>query len=209
VTSGSARAPERWRAEVGARSSLFRTAAYDPFSATDAFWQVSLAAFRAFPDRAGAGENRFVPAVGFVFENGATAASARSAGAHLSLMRIAAAFEQRFAPARYVYLDARVAPGVLRASATLDDPSAPAALTTSYWTLCLDASAGVGVQVSPSASSVAFGLRGEGGYGYASPHAPDLRPALPGADRSKAGVTSLGSLALSGPFVRIAMTLAF
>jgi hypothetical protein len=210
AADGGARGPDRWQVALGTRSSLFRGAAYDPFSNRDAFWQVSLAALVAFPGgRAGAGGNRLVPAVGLIFEDGGTAATARGTTARLSLTRIAAALEQRLVSGRHLYLMARVAPGALRVSADLDDPSAPAALTTSYWALCLDASAGVGVRLIPPATSLAFGLVGEGGYGYAPAHALDLAPALPSADRSKAGVTSLGSLALRGAFVRVALTLSY
>jgi len=193
-----------WQASLGMRTSLLRDPGYDPFSTNDISTQVSVSVSRAFGVGLG-----FQPALGLVWDAGESQAFARSVEASLTLQRLAVALEGRFIPAPGVYVMARLAPGVLRAAASLADASAPAPLEIRYVTASLDAGAGAGVRLTPAASPVGFWLVADGGYGWTSAHDLTLRPSLPSTDVDKAGVTPLGSLAVRGPFLRFSLALSY
>jgi hypothetical protein len=161
-------------------------------------------AFFTNPERKG-----FIPAVGVVWENGGKSAQSRGAEASLSLQRIAAVIEGRFAPRPEVYVVARVTPGVLLGSATLRDDSAPADLGGTFSAFGVDASAGLGVRLTPMSSPVGLWLAGDAGYGFAPARDLSLRPRLPPSDLQKAGTLDLGPLATNGVFTRFWVALSY
>jgi hypothetical protein len=161
-------------------------------------------AFFTSPDHKG-----FIPALGIVWENGGKSAQSRGADASLSLQRIAAVIEGRFAPRPEVYVVARVMPGLLLGSATLRDESAPADLGGTFSAFGVDASAGLGVRLTPAASPLGLWLAGDAGYGFAPARDITLRPRLPPSDQQKAGSVDLGPLSTSGVFTRFWLALSY
>lgn len=195
---------DRWQASLGLRGALFRDAGLDPFSANDAFVQTSMAVSAAL--RTGTG---LVPALGFALDLGNADDTARGVDSHLGLSRIAVLLEPRWVPRSDLYLAGRLAPGLLRASTTLRDPSAPVLLRASYTSLSLDASLGAGMRLNSAAAPVGLWILAEGGYGWAPRHRIALTPALPQSDASKAGEVLLGTFAARGPFLRIGLALSY
>lgn len=195
---------DRWQAALGVRASVVRDAGFDPFSTGDALAQLSAAVTHTL--RAGDG---FVPALGLATDIGSSAATARGADATLSTWRLALLFEPRYAPTSGLYVGARIAPGLLRTSATLRDASAPVALSTTYWTSSLDASLGAGARLNGGMGPIGLWLLGDVGYGWAPKHTLTLTPELPARDASKAGSTDLGSLSPRGMFVRVGLAVSY
>src|SRR5262249_56091047 len=103
-------APGPWQGSVGGRSALFRSAGYDPFKTDDVFVQGGVMATWAFPTAAA-----LSTAVGVVGESGSEGATARGADTSLSLRRLGAVVEERFAPRPWLYAFARLSPTWLAA----------------------------------------------------------------------------------------------
>jgi hypothetical protein len=204
VGAGPARSAEPFELALGFRSSLFRGAGYDPFSANDVFQQSSLRGSWAFLPW-----GRFVTAAGPLFEWGSANADARGTQAHLSLARLGVAVEERFAPHPRARAFVRVAPAWLSGEATLLDPSLPVGLKTSLSTFGLDASAGAAGRLNAPSSSLGFWVTGESGYGWAAAQPMTFVPELAAADRMKAGSTTLADLAPRGLFFRFAVALTY
>jgi hypothetical protein len=196
--------PGLWQVSLGTRASLLRSGGYDPFSTNDVLSQFSAMALRAFVTGPG-----LATAAGLLWEAGNAQAFARGADARLSLSRVAVVVEERFAPRPWVYALVRVAPAWLRGSASLDDPASPASLQTSFSTFGLDAAAGLAGRLNPRAQLLGLWLMADAGYGWAQAQKMTLAPALPAADRQKAGVTELGDLAPRGAFLRFAVALEY
>jgi hypothetical protein len=97
----------------------------------------------------------------------------------------------------------------LQGTASLDDRSAPALLSTTFSRLSLDGSLGLLAAVTPASKPLVLLVIAEGGYGWSPRQTLTLRPELAAADQAKAGSTSLGSLAPRGAFLRLAVGLAF
>jgi hypothetical protein len=200
----AARGPGRWRISVGGRSSLYRSAGYDAFSSDDAFGQFSATATATVLSGP-----RFSTAVGALWEDGSSSATARGAGSSLSLSRLGVVLEERFAPRPWAYAFVRVAPAWLRGRASIDDTSIAAPLETTFSTLSVDGSVGAAGRINPGRGKVGVWIIGDGGYGWARAQPMALSPALPSADRDKAGVTTLADLAPSGVFFRFALALSY
>jgi len=195
---------ERWQVALGIRTSVVRDAGFDPFSTGDVLAQFSATVMHTL--RAGEG---FVPAVGLSADIGSTSAAARGADTQLNAWRLALVLEPRFVPAPGFYVGARIAPGLLHTSATLNDSSAPASLSTAYWTPSIDASLGGGVRLNPSTGAIGLWLVADAGYGWAPRRNLTLVPELPAHDASKAGATELGSLSPRGMFGRVGLAVSY
>ncbi len=196
--------PGRWRVTIGGRSSLYHSAGYDAFSSDDAFGQFSATATGTVLSGP-----RFSTAVGALWEDGSSSATARGAASSLSLSRLGVVLEERFAPRPWAYAFVRVAPAWLRGKASLDDTSIAAPLETTFSTVSVDGSAGVAGRVNPGRGKVGVWIVGDGGYGWARAQPMALSPSLPSADRDKAGVTTLADLAPDGVFFRFALALSY
>jgi hypothetical protein len=204
VGAGQARGGEPFELAVGFRSSLIRSAGYDPFSTNDVFQQSSLRASWAFFPR-----GRFVTAAGPLFEWGGASADARGTQAHLSLGRLGVALEERFTPHPRARVFVRVAPAWLLGEATLHDPSLPVGMKTSLSTFGLDASAGAAGRINAPSSAIGFWVTGESGYGWAAAQPMTFVPQLAAVDRMKAGSTTFADLAPRGLFFRFAVALTY
>ena len=203
-SGGAAPGRQAWQVSAGVRSALFRGRGYDPFSTNDAFTQFSATATWAVATSAS-----LATAVGVGWESGSADAQARGADTNLTLTRLGLVLEERFAPRPWAMAFARVSPGWLRGTASLDDPAVAAPLRTKFSSFSFDASLGAAARLSPRASRVAFWLVGDAGYGWAPDQHLALAPAVPAADHDKAGVTTLADLAPRGVFLRFAVALTF
>jgi hypothetical protein len=125
------------------------------------------------------------------------------------LSRLGVVLEEQFAPRPWAYAFVRVAPAWLRGKASIDDPSIASPLETTFSTISVDGSLGAAGRVNPGRGKVGVWIVGEGGYGWARAQPMALSPALPSADRDKAGVTTLADLAPSGVFFRFALALSY
>jgi hypothetical protein len=205
VGPAPARAPGPWQVSAGVRTALFRGAGYDPFSTNDVFVQTGLTAswaLRTSPTLA--------TAFGATFETGSASADARGPSASLSLRRLGALVEERFAPRPWLYAFARVSPTWLHGAVSITDfLSSRAPLETSFSSLAVDGSAGAAARLTSGKSRVGAWILGDAGYGWAPTQHLAVAPALPAVDRNKAGTTAFGDLAPRGVFFRAAFALTF
>jgi hypothetical protein len=199
--------PPVWEVAGGVRTMFIEERGYDPFSADDALVQFSLTATRALVR---ADSLALVAGVGL--DLGGSSATARGAPSSLTLTRVSALAEGRYQPLSQLYLFARLAPGLLHGSATIDDASSPTAsggLNGDFDSFSLDASGG-GAFCFGDVGRLHVGawLIADGGYGWVAAKPLVLAPPL-GADQSKAGTLDLGTLAARGGFFRIALALSY
>jgi hypothetical protein len=205
-TAEPALRPPIWEVTAGVRTFFIKDPGFDPFSSNDGFVQFALSGTRAIVRN-----DRLAFVAGVGLDVGSSSASARNAPSSLSLTRLSALAEGRYQPWQRFYLFARLAPGLLHGTATIDDGAAPAGseLTASFDAFSLDAGVGAAFCLSPvGAARVGVWLVADGGYGWAPSEHLLLAPTL-GADQNKAGTLDLGTLAPRGGFFRIALALGF
>lgn len=195
-----------WEVTAGVRTMYLKGAGYDPFSTNDALVQFSATGTRTVVRR-----DRLALVAGLELDAGGSSADARGAPSSLTLTRLSALAEGRYQPAWRFYLFARIAPGLLHGTATIDDASSPAAsgLSAGFDIFSLDAAAGAAFCLGAlSTSRLGAWLVADGGYGWAPDQHLVLAPPL-GSDQSKAGTLDLGTLAVRGGFFRIAVALSY
>lgn len=195
---------EPWQIAAGFRTALFRSSGYDPFGTDDSFTQLSVTATRAF-----ATSRSFATAVGVAWDSGGADAQARGSDASLSLSRLGAVVEERWAPRPWVYAFARLSPAWLHGDAEVVEPTIAKSLRTTFSTFSLDASLGGALRVGPRTGVVGLWLLFDSGYGWAPDQRIALSPALAAQDADKAGVTTFADFAPRGVFFRGAVALAF
>jgi len=197
---------ETWQAEAGLRNSLIRSAGYDPFSGSDSLLQISLAAEHVF-FRQGA----FAFAAGGAVDYGASTADARNASANFAMWRLAGIVEGRYYRWQRAYGFARLAPGMLRGSAELSDPSSPngTPLADHFDVLSADASAGAALRLSGPANPIAAWVTVAGGYGWAGSHHLLLAPEAAPRDQAKLAAVDLGTIDPRGAFLRFAVAITY
>jgi hypothetical protein len=155
---------------------------------------------------------RLSVALGVGLDVGSARATARNAPSSLSLTHPSALAEGRYQAWPRLYLFARVAPGLVHGTATIDDASSPASsgLTTDFDAFSLDAGGG-GAFCLGAVGTARLGvwLLADGGYGWVAAQDLVLAPTLGAADQSKSGTLDLGTLAPRGGFFRISMALSY
>jgi len=199
--------PPTWEVSAGVRTMYIKSAGFDPFSTNDGFVQFSLSGLGVV-----ARTGRLSLAVGLGLDVGSSSATARNAPSSLTLTHPSALAEGRYQPWSRLYLLARVAPGLVHGSATIDDASSPSSsrLTTDFDAFSLDASGGAAFCLGAAGSArVGVWLLADGGYGWVASQDLVLAPTLGAADQSKAGTLDLGTLAPRGGFFRISMALSY
>jgi hypothetical protein len=213
---GPARPSLGLTAALGVRSDLIRGAGLDPFSRHDGVTQSALSVSRRFgpSDLSGV-------ALGFEWDHGSTAATARGADSSLDLDRLSLTVEGRVPLARRLVAFARVAPGLMREAARLTEASAPATadasqpgvLQSTAWVAAADASVGLDFRLGelrrPGTPLFGFWLTAEGGYGYVAKRALTLGGGADGQPGQTSQPLRLGDLALSGPFMRFRFAVSF
>jgi hypothetical protein len=195
-----------WELAAGVRTVYVKSAGFDPFSDNDAFPQLSISGTRTVVR-----SNRLSLAAGIGLDVGSSTASARGDASELNLTRLAAVIEARVQPRSRFYLFARVAPGLLHLSASLQDASSPegSSLHASADVFSVDASAGGALRLGGiGTANIGAWLIADGGYAWASSREMVVAPSL-GADQNKAGSVDLGNLAARGGFFRLALGLSY
>jgi hypothetical protein len=198
--------PPTWEVSAGVRTMYIKSAGFDPFSSDDGFVQFSLSALGVIARR-----DRLSFAVGLGLDLGSSSATARGAPSSLTLTHLSALAEARYQPWSRLYLFARVAPGFVHGTATIDDASSPSSsgLTADFDAFSLDAGGGAAFCLGAvGAARVGVWLLADGGYGWVAGQDLILAPTL-NADQSKAGTLDLGTLAPRGGFFRISMALGY
>ena len=199
--------PPTWEVSAGVRTMYIKSAGFDPFSTNDGFVQFSLTGLGVV-----ARTGRLSLAVGVGLDVGSTSATARNAPSSLSLTNPSVLAEGRYQPWSRLYLFARLAPGLVLGTATIDDASSPSSsgLTTDFDAFSLDASGGGAFCLGAvGMARVGVWLLADGGYGWVAAQDLVLAPSLSPSDQSKAGSLALGSLAPRGGFFRISMALSY
>jgi hypothetical protein len=199
--------PPTWEVSAGVRTMYIKSPGFDPFSTDDGFVQFSLSGLGVV-----AREGRLSLAIGVGLDVGSSGATARNAPSSLSLTHPAALAEGRYQPWSRLYLFARVAPGLMHGTATIQDASSPASssLTTDFDAFSLDAGGGGALCLGAVGTArVGIWLLADGGYGWVAGQDLVLAPTLSATDQSKSGTLDLGTLAPRGGFFRISMALSY
>jgi hypothetical protein len=197
-----------WLVGVGTRAGWIADEGYDPFATTDTLAQIHLAGTRTLLVRRNASL-----AAGIAWEYGERSANARGARSELGVHRLGALLQGRYHLDRDLFALVGVGPHALHLSASLDEQSAPAKLEDGRWGFGLDATGGVAWNVPRSLGAPntlpEMWISGELGYGWATRRDLVLRPALEQSDPRSNTALALGSLALRGVMMRIAVSAAF
>jgi len=205
--TGSSPAATPWEVQVGYRGGVVPSAGYDPFSTDEYFAQLTLGASRVVYQR-----GRLSLSAGAAWDWGHAGATPRGDKADLSVNRFTAPLTARWYLLPRAYVFARVAPGAIHQSASVQEPSAPASLVASGWRPCGDASVGAAysfADVITGVGPLVWWVTADGGYGWAGAMRLSMSPDLADSDPRRTGPLDLGSLALSGPFGRLAVAMAF
>jgi hypothetical protein len=197
---------ETWQAAIGVRSTFIRSAGLDPFSSNDLMSQVSLA-FEHVVVRSGA----LAFAAGVTGDFGGSDSIARAAPSDLQLWRFTAVAEGRYHAWERAYGFVRLAPGMLRGSAAVEDASTPNGqrLEDNFDVLAIDSSAGAALRLSGPANPVAAWVTAEGGYGWAASHHLLLEPAAAARDQAKLAPLDLGTIDPRGVFLRFSVAITY
>jgi hypothetical protein len=211
------RAPFRVTASLGVRADLIRGSSLDPFSAVDDISQSALSVGYLL-----SGSEREGLALGFEWNHGTTAATARGSQASLTMDRLTLAIEGRLPLWRRLCGFARFAPGLLRDHISLVDLSAPAGAYGSFaagglhqysWVPAADVSGGLALRLGElrgtGAPVFGFWLTTEGGYGYAGAHDVVLGSRVETQPGRVDEPLRLGQLALRGAFLRFRLAVSF
>jgi hypothetical protein len=195
-----------WRVEVGYRGSFIDDAGYAPFATHQYFAQGSFAASRTLWR-----QDSWSLAPGMGFDLGGTSASARQQPTSLSMDRVSVSIEGRrhFGPWGYAFL--RLAPGLALESMEVDEGSAPQSLKKTAWMFSTDVSAGYAWLITPREDrferKARIWLQADVGYGWVAGDELALR-APAGSGGGTVGV-DLGTLSMSGPFMRFGAAVSF
>jgi hypothetical protein len=195
-----------WQAQAGFRQTFVTDPGFDPFSKNNGLPQLSLGLSRTVVER-----GAWSLAPGVAWEYGQVQGTARDHQTQLDTHRLSLMLEGRYHLFPWLYALARVAPGALHQAAQLRDPLAVAPLVASHWAFTVDASAGGAVLLGPwtQANSPRFWLVAEGGYGFTRQSALVLNPDVDEDDARRTGSLDLGTLTLSGAFVRAYVALTY
>jgi hypothetical protein len=198
--------PETVQGTVGVRGMLIRSSGFDPFSSNDMLPQISLSLQHPF-----ARQSAFGVSAGVGMDYGESNADARGTPSTFKAWRLSVLLEARYYTRPYAYGFARVAPGMLRAAAVLNDMSSANGnqLADHFDLPSVDGSAGAAFRLSGPGSPVAAWICVEGGYGWTRSHHLFLAPAAPPRDQAKLAPVDLGTIDPRGAFMRFALAVTY
>ena len=194
------------QATFGVRTSLIRSAGYDPFLSSDALPQVSMGVEHPIVLH-----DAVAFAAGVAVDYGLASSEARGVPSGLSAWRVSLVAEGRFYPRPYAYGFARLAPGIFRGTATLDDPSSPngATLEDHFDLVSADASVGGALRLKQHAEPDRRRACADAGYSFAQSHHLLLAPAAAPRDQAKLAAIDLGTINPRGAFFRFGLAVTF
>lgn len=198
-----------WNVHTGLRVGYLADPHFDPYASDNTLPQWTLGAGRTL-----LAQDRLSLAVGLTWDVGARSSDARGSDALIAVNRLTAPIEGRYHLDRWLYVFARLAPGVVNAHASVDDPSATSKLETSAWSFAADASAGtaflIGSRKHPHKHVPRVWIVPEVGYMWAAQHSMLLEPSdRPDDDERPLAATDMGALALRGFFFRVGLQMSF
>ena len=195
-------------ASLGARVSKVGSPGYDPFADSDELPQVSLGVggtlLRA---------DRFsLAGVGF-WDYGGHSSQARGEATSLTTQRLTVGPEFRYHVISPLYVFVHALPAFAYTETSLDDAVADATRYARHWSYGVDSAAGAAFELYGMRSGESRQPRvwamAEFGYGYlSSTHLGLVPDASSGAPQRTASV-DLGSLSLSGPYLRVSVAVSF
>ena len=194
-------------ASLGVRVSKVADAGFDPFADSDALAQVSLG-LGATVLRA----QRFsLSAVGF-WDYGQSSSTARGSSTSLAVHRLSVGPELRYQLLTPLYLFVHALPAFAHSEASIDDRVAAVTRYARHWSYGVDGALGGAFEVYGTRSGESVRPRlwaiAEGGYGYLGSTRLKLLPD-PGQGPERTALVDLGSLSLSGPYLRVSAALSF
>lgn len=190
------------------RASKVASDGFDPFADSDELVQLSLGL--------GATVLKFdrlsLAAVGY-WDYGERSSHARAAETSLEVHRLTAGPELRYHLHRQLYVFAHVLPGAAYSIASLNDPALEAKRYAREWSFALDGGAGAAFEVYGAQGGVTnrprLWVTAEGGYGHAGATQLRLVPDESSGAPQRSQPVDLGSLSLSGPYLRISAAISF
>jgi len=195
------------QASLGVRVSKVADAGFDPFADSDELVQVSL----------GLGATLFrhqrwsLAAVGF-WDYGERSSTARGSATSLDVHRLTVGPELRYQLLTPLYLFAHALPAFAHTQASLEDNVAGVPRYARDWSYGVEGAAGAAFEVYGMRSSAVFRPRlwaiAEGGYGYLGSSRLLLSPDS-GEGPQRTSAVDLGSVSLSGPYLRVSAALSF
>ena len=192
----------------GVRSMIVPSAGLDPFSANDAFSQVS---FAAGPTLARIGAVSFAALAEWNF--GKLDETARGETSSLAIHRLGVGLESRLQLARRLALFARVSPAAVHLRGSIVVPDLERPLVSRSWSWSLDTTAGVAfmfANTGPRAAPTSrFWFTGELGYGFAGESAMSYKPLADDEDPRTYGAITLPALRPAGALARFAVAVSF
>ena len=194
------------QASVGVRVSKVSDAGYDAFAESDELVQVSF----------GLGATLFrhqrlsLAAVGF-WDYGEKSSTARGSDTSLDVHRLTIGPELRYHLLPPLYFFVHAMPAFAHSSASLDDGVAQVTRYARHWSYGVDGAAGAAFEVYGAAKG---SIRprvwaiAEGGYGYLGSTSLEMSPDA-GQGPQRPVAVDLGSLSLSGPYLRVSAAVGF
>ncbi|HYQ40530.1 MAG TPA: hypothetical protein VER11_01135 [Polyangiaceae bacterium] len=194
------------QASLGVRVSKVSDAGYDPFASSDELTQVSL----------GLGGTllryqRFsLAAIGF-WDYGAKSSTARGSATELDVHRLTIGPEARYHLLPPLYFFVHALPAFAHTSASLEDGVAGVTRYARHWSYGVDAAAGAAFEVYAARSGAVrprIWAIAEGGYGYLGSTSLEMQPDA-GEGPQRPAPVDLGTLSLSGPYLRVSAAVGF
>jgi len=195
------------QASLGVRVSKVADAGFDPFAESDELVQVSLGLGAMLVRR----ERWSLAAVGF-WDYGEKSATARGSATSLDVHRLTVGPELRYQLLAPLYLFVHVLPAFAHTRASLEDNVAGATRYARDWSYGLEGAAGAAFEVYGVRNGAVFRPRlwaiAEGGYGYLGSTRLLLSPDA-GQAPQRTSPVDLGSVSLTGPYLRVSAALSF
>jgi len=200
---------DHWVGYLGFRVAKISSEGFDPFADSDELAQFSVGLGRTVLTA-----GNFSLAGLFLYDIGGRSNEARGAKTELTVHRFTVGAEGRYHFIRQLFVFGRVAPGAIHSIAQLEDVSTSVVNQSARnWVFATDLSAGAMFELTGFAKTgnkrrPNLWITLEGGYGFAAASELSMTPDGD-AGPERAEPVELGSLGLSGPFMRSAFVLTY
>lgn len=194
------------QASLGVRISNVSDAGYDPFSSSDELTQVSLslaATLLRF--------DRFSLAATGFWDYGQKGSAARGAETELDVHRLTIGPELRYHLLPPLYFFVHALPAFAHTSASIEDGVADVTREARHWSYGVDGAAGAAFEAYAARSGQVrprIWVIAEGGYGYLGSTSLKMLPEA-GEGPQRPEPVNLGTLSLSGPYLRLSAAVGF
>lgn len=194
------------QASLGVRVSKVSDEGYDPFASSDELTQFSLGLggtlLRA---------QRFSLAVTGFWDYGAKGSTARGSKTELDVHRLTIGPEARYHLLPPLYFFVHALPAFSHTSASLEDGVAGVTRYARHWSYGVDTAAGAAFEAYAAQTGAVrprIWVIAEGGYGYLGSTSLKMQPES-GEGPQRPAPVDLGTLSLSGPYLRVSAAVGF